>query len=95
MAWYSNSVNRCSTDLILLIFKGNHLLWEDCSKIKRKRQVRRKDGGGMPVAPTDREIIGLLILLALGVGFLAYAWIKGREEERRTVTWIRDWKEYP
>lgn len=49
----------------------------------------------MPVAPTDREIIGLLILLALGVGFLAYAWIKGREEERRTVTWIRDWKEYP
>ena len=49
----------------------------------------------MPVAPTDREIIGLLILLALGVGFLVYAWIRGRKEEQRTVTWIRDWKEYP
>ena len=49
----------------------------------------------MPVAPTDREIIGYLILLVLAGAFLIYAWIRGKKEEDRTVTWIRDWEEYP
>ena len=49
----------------------------------------------MPIPPTDREIIGMCVLTVLLFGFLVYAWIRGKREEERTVTWIRDWEEYP
>lgn len=49
----------------------------------------------MPVPPTDREIIGMLILLGIMLVILFFRVRKSVKESRRTVTWIRDWKEYP
>lgn len=49
----------------------------------------------MPIPPTDREIIGMFILLGIMLVILFFRVHKAVKEKRRTVTWIRDWKEYP
>ena len=42
--------------------------------------------------PTWAEVNGYLILVAIGLAFCVYAWVKGTQEEKNTVTWIRDWR---
>ena len=42
--------------------------------------------------PTWAEVNGWVALLAIVLVFLAYAWHRGKREEERTVTWIRDWE---
>ena len=39
------------------------------------------------------EAICWVVLAVIGWAFFAYAWLKGKREEERTVTWIRDWEE--
>lgn len=46
------------------------------------------------IIPTWAEVNGMVVLAIILLGFLAYAWFKGKKEEDRTVTWIRDWEEY-
>lgn len=46
------------------------------------------------IIPTWAEVNGLVVLGIILLIFLAYAWIKGKKEEDRTVTWVRDWEEY-
>ena len=47
------------------------------------------------VDPTWGEVYGWIILLVLFLGFYIFAWFRGKREEERTVTWIRDWEEEP
>jgi hypothetical protein len=46
------------------------------------------------IVPTLAEVYGWAFLAIAGLAFLAYAWIKGKQEDKRTVKWIRDWEEY-
>ena len=39
-------------------------------------------------------IYAIILLLAIGIAFFAYAWFRGKRDEDRTVTWVRDWEEY-
>lgn len=45
------------------------------------------------IVPTWAEVNGWMFLLIVTLGFFVYAWVKGKQEEKRTVTWIRDWNE--
>ena len=47
------------------------------------------------VDPTWGEVYGWIVLLVLFLGFYIFAWFRGKREEERTVTWIRDWEEEP
>ena len=47
------------------------------------------------VDPTWEEVCGWIVLLILFLVFNIFAWIRGKLEEERTVTWIRDWEEEP
>lgn len=44
------------------------------------------------IIPTMAEVSGWVALVAIGLAFFVYAWVKGKREEERTVTWIRDWE---
>ena len=44
------------------------------------------------IIPTWAEVNGWVALLAIGIAFFVYAWLKGKREEENTVTWIRDWR---
>lgn len=46
------------------------------------------------IEPTLQEVYGWIFLAAVALAFVIYAWIKGAQEEKRTVKWIRDWEEY-
>lgn len=45
------------------------------------------------IIPTWEQINNFAILAIIMLGFLVYAWFKGKKEEDRTMTWIRDWDE--
>lgn len=45
------------------------------------------------IIPTWAEVRGWAVLLVIAIAFLVFAWIKGKREEERTITWIRDWGE--
>ena len=42
--------------------------------------------------PTWAEVNGWAALLIIGVSFFVYAWVKGEQEEERTITWMCDWE---
>ena len=44
------------------------------------------------IIPTTADVIGCVVLVAIGLAFIVYAWVKGKREEERTVSWIRDWE---
>ena len=44
------------------------------------------------IVPTMAEVIGCVALVVIGLAFFVYAWVKGKREEERTITWIRDWE---
>lgn len=44
------------------------------------------------VTPTWAEVNTWVALLAIGLAFLVYAWLKGKREEESTVSWMRDSK---
>ncbi len=46
------------------------------------------------IIPTTAEVISWVVLAVGALGFCVYAWFKGKQEEKRTVTWIRDWEEF-
>ena len=46
----------------------------------------------MVVIPTWAEVNGWMALLAIGLAFVVYVWLRAKKEER-SVTWIRDWNE--
>lgn len=46
------------------------------------------------IEPTLQEVYGWAFIVIALFGFCIYAWIKGAQEEKRTVKWIRDWEEY-
>lgn len=45
------------------------------------------------IIPTWTEVNGWVFLAVAALAFVVYAWIKGKREEERTVTWIRDWED--
>lgn len=42
--------------------------------------------------PTWAEVNGFVVLTAILLAFCVYAWVKGAQEEKNIVTWIRDWR---
>ena len=38
----------------------------------------------------NNTILIMVALLIISVAFFVYAWVKGKQEEERTITWIRD-----
>ena len=46
------------------------------------------------IVPTEQEFWGWVFIFVVLLGFCVYAWIRGAQEEKRTVKWIRDWEEY-
>lgn len=46
------------------------------------------------IAPTDGALVFYALIGIALVGFMVFAWFKGKKEEKRTVKWIRDWEEY-
>ena len=38
------------------------------------------------------EVNCWIAMAVIGLAFLAYAWVKGKKEEERTVSWMRDWE---
>ena len=45
--------------------------------------------------PTWGEVNTGVVLAIAMIAFLVYAWFRGKREEERTVTWVRDWEEFP
>lgn len=45
------------------------------------------------IIPTWAEVNGWVVLAVIGLAFFACAWLIGKREEERTITWIRDWEE--
>ena len=45
------------------------------------------------IIPTWAEVNSFVVLAAIVLGFVIYGFIKGAQEEKRTVKWIRDWNE--
>ena len=45
------------------------------------------------IEPTLAEVITYVVLGLASLIFLAFIWIKGKQEDS-TVTWVRDWEEY-
>ena len=41
---------------------------------------------------TWAEVNGYVVLAVIGLAIFVYAWVKGKQEEERTVTWVRDWE---
>lgn len=41
--------------------------------------------------PTWAEVNTYIALVAIGLAFFVYAWVKGKREEERTATWVADW----
>lgn len=46
------------------------------------------------IVPTEQEVWGWAFILVALLAFVIYGWIRGAQEEKRTVKWIRDWEEY-
>ena len=40
--------------------------------------------------PTWAEVNGCVVLAVIGLAVIVYAWVKGKREEERTVTWFED-----
>lgn len=45
------------------------------------------------IIPTWSEVNAWVVLGIAALIFIAWVWVKGKREEERTVTWIRDWNE--
>lgn len=38
------------------------------------------------------EVNAWVAMAAIGLAVFAYAWVKGKQVEERTVSWMRDWE---
>ena len=46
------------------------------------------------MTPTWAEVNTCVVLGLAALAFIVFIFIKGKQEEKRTVTWVRDWEEY-
>ena len=44
------------------------------------------------IVPTWAEVNGWVVLAVIAVAVFVYVWRKGKKEEEKTITWIRDWE---
>lgn len=42
------------------------------------------------IIPTWAEVNCWVALVAIGLAFFAYAWVKGKREEESTITWVEE-----
>lgn len=46
------------------------------------------------IIPTWAEVNSWVVIGLAALAFIVFIWFKGKQEEKRTVKWIRDWGEY-
>jgi hypothetical protein len=44
------------------------------------------------IVPTWGQVNCFVVLVVIGLALFAYAWLKAKRLEERTVTWVRDWE---
>lgn len=44
--------------------------------------------------PTWAEVNTWVVLGLAAIACIVFIWVKGKQEEKRTVTWVRDWEGY-